>query len=191
MIREEWNFFLLLCLFIPSFFLDEMTQNGANKLSKPLECAHIRATPLSFHESTENEIERIEQWTNDLLMLEMEKWIAFDRVYSQISQCIESNAFYPYIYPWRWRNANAHIDSEPAWQDLPLARCHHLSLGTCVFYAYFRSFLLGMNTWAQHNACVWHVISCQVVDTVFRCAFTRLWKENIIYLCLWEKETEK
>lgn len=64
---------LLLCIRIPdvvlcvvpffrslSFpFLDQMTDDGANKHNKPLECvAHdIRGTPLSFHESTEQQTE--------------------------------------------------------------------------------------------------------------------------------------
>lgn len=56
---------VLCCVLFPFFrslsfpFLDQMTDDGANKHNKPLECvAHdIRGTPLSFHESTEQQTE--------------------------------------------------------------------------------------------------------------------------------------
>lgn len=92
---------IALC-FTSCLYLDSITNNDASKINQPLIFSHIRASPSSYHERTENTTRmnvKVKEW---FACIGMES-VTFDKLIAK---------------SWMYCKQNSVLSSRPCWRSL-------------------------------------------------------------------------
>lgn len=184
--------FLFVSFTIISFFLDQMTNNGAYEHNKPLECAthdsghtvellRIDWKPKRSECESEEISMGLELWNIHVAIRNLTRVLSnsnHERVSEWVSVCVCIESYFIHLswvvsIVWR-RNTFLHTHTMIDWTEF----MWKISLGnwmsssicsrTCVFYAFSHRLCVCVRGKRKHmnpnNACVWRrVFSCQIV----------------------------
>lgn len=93
------NYFLCIT---SRLYLDSITNNDASKINQPLIFYHIRATPSSYHERTEN---------TTRMNVKVKEWFACNGMESVTFDKLISKS-------WMYCKQNSVLSSRPCWRNL-------------------------------------------------------------------------